>query len=1397
MNTIQFILAGMLAGLLGYPLGTAAEDIDIYSGFGGAAGTPNVLIVLDNATPWNGDLGGTNCVYADNGGSPSLGPEKSRGAEQCAIVNSALALPLGSGGAAKVNLGFMLFDNASQGGRLYQRIVPMDTSNRSTFVTAIKALQKEDETSGGQTGATMQEAWAYFMGRVGVSGRDYATIRPSISCENNFIIFITNTATQGKPADDADAKAKLAAAGANAEQLKQINATGTNMDENWADEWTRYMRQSADVNSTATGLQNIITYTIAVSAPSKTNDDYVAFSKSMAVNGGGRFFQASTADEIKQAILRILNEVQAVNSVFSSSSLPVSVNAQGTHLNQIFVGMFRPDEHASPRWMGNLKQYQLIYDVTLKAVRLADQNGDWAISSSKTGFITPNAVSFWTSKDTSAKPDDSITGGFYVNNAMGSDLDGQPNTYDSPDGEVVEKGGVAQQLRKAVLTTDYTSTPAGPRNVYTYCPSGTSCDPVLSSSVNAFATTNSTITNAMLGSAPPVSASIVRSGTTATVTTATAHGFSNGASVSISGATQNEYNGTFTIAVTSATEFTYAVPEYPPTPATGSYTASLPSASVKSVTSITRSGSTATVTLSGHGYTNGQSITISGATQAAYNGTFTISGVTADTFTYTVTVGPTPLAGSHANSAATAKVGSNTKSVDVVTSSAGTSGAVRSDTTLTVKTTSNHGFSTGNSVTLAGIADLSGTVIAQYNGTFTLTKINNRSFRVTISGTTPVSPATGTITADSTAVKTITSLTRVGTTATATSTAHGFSVSDTVNIGGTAGTNERAYVGTFMIISATADTFNYTVVVSPASPATGSITAAISTSVDRTALINWIRGHDNFGDEASPGNGITVRPSIHGDVLHSRPSVINYGEISDNPRVVAFYGANDGTYRAVNGNQTASIGSFSAGQEMWAFIPTEFFGKFSRLRSSSPQVKVPTTPEGIVPTPTPRDYFADGPTGVYQRLNADKVTTEKAYLYIAMRRGGRFMYALNVSDPAAPKFMWKKGCYPSGTCDTGYEEMGQTWSEPKVTRINGYPNPVLIFGAGYDPAEDVEPPVADTMGRGIFILDYYTGDIVWSATHKATAGATSCSGTTTKGTCLVAGMNSAIPADITLVDRNNDGKTERLYATDVGGNVWRVDLEPPAGNTPDNFRVYKFAALGCDDGVCAAGTSPRKFFYRADIIPIGKAGLSTSYDAVLLGSGDREHPLYDIAVNSAYNVSNRFYMLKDLKTVGHADTETVITQTATAPDGLFNATSTDYDGSRRGYYFTFATGEKVVNAPTTVQGFTFFGTNQPPTPGMASCDSKLGIARGYSLAPLTGKKTFVVLDGGGLPPTAVSGVTTAMGTDGVARQVSFCLGCTGNANDNPASDCSSSIGACKPPYMGSKKLKRTYWYNTQ
>jgi hypothetical protein len=66
----------------------------------------------------------------------------------------------------------------------------------------------------------------------------------------------------------------------------------------------------------------------------------------------------------------------------------------------------------------------------------------------------------------------------------------------------------------------------------------------------------------------------------------------------------------------------------------------------KTVTSITRASTTATVTATAHGFTTGDQVNIRGATQTDYNGDFIVTVTDANTFTYTVSGSPaTPATG--------------------------------------------------------------------------------------------------------------------------------------------------------------------------------------------------------------------------------------------------------------------------------------------------------------------------------------------------------------------------------------------------------------------------------------------------------------------------------------------------------------------------------------------------------------------------------------------------------------------------------------------------------------------------------------------------------------------------------------------------------------------------------
>ena len=68
-------------------------------------------------------------------------------------------------------------------------------------------------------------------------------------------------------------------------------------------------------------------------------------------------------------------------------------------------------------------------------------------------------------------------------------------------------------------------------------------------------------------------------------------------------------------------------------------------------------------------------------------------------------------------------------------------------------------------------------------------------------------------------------------------------------------------------------------------------------------------------------------------------------------------------------------------------------------------MRYPITPAGS--GALPRDYSVDGAITVYQKFDASKAT-ERVVIFVTMRRGGRFLYAFDVSDPAPPKLLWRK-----------------------------------------------------------------------------------------------------------------------------------------------------------------------------------------------------------------------------------------------------------------------------------------------------------------------------------------------------------------------------------------------------
>lgn len=502
-------------------------------------------------------------------------------------------------------------------------------------------------------------------------------------------------------------------------------------------------------------------------------------------------------------------------------------------------------------------------------------------------------------------------------------------------------------------------------------------------------------------------------------------------------------------------------------------------------------------------------------------------------------------------------------------------------------------------------------------------------------------------------------------------------------------------------------------------------------SADRDNLINWVRGQ-NVDNELTKGTSV-MRPSVHGDVVHSRPLAIDYGGTTG---VVVFYGGNDGMFRAIDGRKTDTSGNpTSAGNELWSFVAPEHWAKLKRLKSNSPAI---TFPDAVYnpadPAPTPKDYFFDGSIGVYREGST-------VWVYPTMRRGGDSVYAFDVSTPASPLLKWKRG-------PAELSNVGQTWSEPKVVKVAGYPTlaattktPVIIMGGGYDTCEDqnVAPNTACTSPKGnrIFVLNAITGTVLQ-----------------TLGTGVGDGdaIGRSVAADVTAVDSDGDGYVDVAYAVDTGANVYRINI---GSNTPGDatagWTITKIASLGCT----GTASCNRKFLYAPEVV------VGTGFNAVLMGSGNREQPLLN---DAATLVDNAFFMIKDDRSASPAVITTAALASVNPDTGVATPPASLPD---KGWYLALGSDsgcdpithagchdkEQVVTSAVVVAGVAYFSTHMPLVP--TQCGTSLGLARGYAVNYLNGSgrnggSLFNDFAGGGLAPSPVTAVVslTLTNTDG-------------------------------------------------
>lgn len=525
-------------------------------------------------------------------------------------------------------------------------------------------------------------------------------------------------------------------------------------------------------------------------------------------------------------------------------------------------------------------------------------------------------------------------------------------------------------------------------------------------------------------------------------------------------------------------------------------------------------------------------------------------------------------------------------------------------------------------------------------------------------------------------------------------------------------------------------------------------------------LLDWASGIDVFDQFGVDGTRTDARLTM-GDPLHSEPALVQYGETSPGVAdLVAFVATNDGYLHAIDVDD---------GNELFSFIPQELLGNLNTIMENEDANKT---------------YGLDGNVVAWIKdINGDGTISgsDRVYLYIGMRRGGKNIYSIDVTDRNNPILRW---VIKGGSGD--YAELGQTWSSINVEKIKDgtTEKTVLIFGGGYDTDQDTATVRSvDNEGRAVFIADAETGSLLWSAGPGGTLS-------------TITEMKYSIPSRIKPLDLSGDGFIDRLYAADMGGQIFRFDID----NSNDTALSSSITGGRIADLADATNIDARRFYYPPDVALIAEKG-KASYLALAITSGYRAHPLDT-------TIQDRIYLIKDHDVFNAPASYTTITEAGgLGVPSLYDATlnfvggdgtdaqndtaQTALDNSN-GWYIKLDdetnsntwVGEKGLSEALILEGSVIVTTFTPIVlAGGSSCEPQAGTGKVFFLDVFDASASFpsdsdvrtdryTLLKRGGIPPSPNVIITKG-------GEPTLCVGTECQATD---------LG------LG---IRKTYWYEVE
>jgi type IV pilus assembly protein PilY1 len=473
-----------------------------------------------------------------------------------------------------------------------------------------------------------------------------------------------------------------------------------------------------------------------------------------------------------------------------------------------------------------------------------------------------------------------------------------------------------------------------------------------------------------------------------------------------------------------------------------------------------------------------------------------------------------------------------------------------------------------------------------------------------------------------------------------------------------------------------------------------------------STIVAWLRGQQAYADDnvlraysrtkSAPAGASAPIPIVMGDIASSKPAYLReprkgytadgysdykVAQAARTPTV--FVAANDGMLHAFKAK---------TGEELWAYVPRITMKKLAAQASLTYGLNHQFTTDGA---PELGDVKING--------------AWRSVLVAGLNAGGRGFYALDVTDPAAPKPLWEL-CADAAICATNDADLGLSFGNPQFGTwkdAGGSERWVVFLTSGYNNVPGIDG-ISGGDGKGyLYVVDIATGQVL----NKTSTGVGS--------TATPSGF-----ARITAVSANplTDPLVTYVYGGDNQGKMWRFDYT--GGGTP--------AVLQMGDAGTAQPVTTRPEVTMCQVDSTDSQGVVTPgvSTMVVFGTG-RLLDVTDIA-----DVSNQsVYVLKDSGTgIKATDWRTSAAMSRQAL-GTIDAGNYSISGpavnlnTQAGWYFDLDRnkGERVNLDPKVVSGTLNVVSNIPTT---SSACSVGGTSNLYQLEVCTGKplQTYLKTD---------------------------------------------------------------------